>query len=94
MLALEFLAQNKTIIMHQPPYSTDLAPADFFLFPKLKTPMKGKLFVTIEEINGKSGKWKQEQLAIPKSEFQKCFEHWKYISKGGYFEGNKIVINR
>ena len=68
----EFLAKNKTVIMHQPTYSPDLAPAEFFLFPKLKTPMKGKRFATIEEIKEKY--WKQELLAIPKGSFQKCFE--------------------
>ena len=50
------------------------APADFFLFPELKTPMKGKRFAAIEKIKEKT---KQEQLAIPKSLFQKCFENWK-----------------
>ena len=42
MLVREFLAKNKTVIMPQPLYSTALAPADFFLFPKRKTLMKGK----------------------------------------------------
>ena len=46
----EFLVKNKTVIMPQPPYSPDLAPADFLLFAKLKTPIKGKRFATIEEI--------------------------------------------
>jgi len=32
------------------PYSPDLAPCDFLLFPKLKRPMKGRKFATIEEI--------------------------------------------
>ena len=48
-----------------------LAPADSFIFTKLKTPMKEKCFVTIEEIKEKS---KQELLATIKGEFQKCFE--------------------
>ena len=34
----------------QPPYSPDLAPCDFWLFPKLKSPLKGKRFQTIDEI--------------------------------------------
>ena len=81
----------------QPRYSQDLVPADFFLMPKLKTPLKGKRFATIEEIKGKS---KQEVLAIPKSALQKCFEDWKkrwhkcVISEGGYFDGGKIVIEK
>ena len=32
------------------PYSPDLAPCDFRLFPKLKSPLKGKRFQTISEI--------------------------------------------
>ena len=34
----------------------DLAPCDFFLFPKLKKPMKGKRFATIDEIKSESKK--------------------------------------
>ena len=41
--------------MPQPSYLSDLAPADFFLFPKPKTLMKGKRFATIEEIKGAVG---------------------------------------
>jgi hypothetical protein len=36
--------------MPRPPYSPDLTPADFFLFPKPKTTLKGGRFQTIEEI--------------------------------------------
>ena len=50
MLVREFLAKNKTIIMPQPPYLPGLASAVIFLFPKLKTPMYGKHFDTIERI--------------------------------------------
>ena len=66
MLVREFLAQNKTVITPQPPYSPDLAPSDFFLFPKLKTQIKEKRFATIEKIKEKS---KQELLAILKCAF-------------------------
>ena len=54
MLVPEFLAKNKTIIMPQSLYSPDLASADIFLFPKLKTPMNGKSCATIKEIKEKS----------------------------------------
>ena len=37
LLIREFLAKQETIVVPQPPYSPDLAPADFFLFPKLKS---------------------------------------------------------
>ena len=65
MLVYEFLAKNKTVIMPRAAYSSHLAFADFFLIPKLKTPMNGKRFATIEAIKEKS---KQELLAFSKSE--------------------------
>ena len=92
-LCLSFWPKTKP----QLPYSPDLAFIDFFLLPKLKTLMKGKRFATIEETKSKS---KQELLAIPKRSFQKCFEDWKkrlhmsVTSEGGYFEGDKIVIDK
>ena len=70
LLVREFLAKNKIVIMPQPPYSPDLGPAYFFLFPNLKTPMKGKRFATIEEIKEKS---KEELLAIPKMRVSEVF---------------------
>ena len=58
---------------------------------------KSKRFARIEEIKENS---QQELLAIPNSTFQNCFEEWKkswhkcIISEGGYFEGDKIVIDK
>ena len=72
-------------------------PLAFLRLPKLKTPLKGKLFATIEEIKEKS---KQKVLAITKSAFQKCCEDWKkrwhrcILSERGHFEGDKIVIDK
>ena len=34
----------------QPPYSPDLAPCDFCLFPKLKEKLRGCCYETIEEM--------------------------------------------
>ncbi|KYN39393.1 hypothetical protein ALC56_06212 [Trachymyrmex septentrionalis] len=96
LLVSSFLAKNNTIIMPQPPYSPDLAPCDFFLFPKLKRPMKGRRFATIEQIKAAS---LEELKAIPKSAFQKCFDDWKkrwhkcIVSEGDYFEGDNIILD-
>ncbi|KAG5338239.1 MOS1T transposase, partial [Acromyrmex charruanus] len=96
LLVREFLAKNNTLMMPQPPYSPDLAPCDFFLFPKLKRPMKGQRYATIEEIKTAS---KEELNKITKNDFLKCFEDWKkrwhkcIISDGDYFEGDKIHIH-
>ena len=50
MLVRKFLFKNKTVIMPQPPYSPDLASADFFLLPKLNKPICGNHFAMIEAI--------------------------------------------
>ena len=36
--------------MTQCPYSPDVAACDFWLFPKLKSPLKGRRFQTVNEI--------------------------------------------
>ena len=46
----EFLAKHQIAQVTQPPYSPALAPCDFWLFPKLKSPLKGKRFQTINDI--------------------------------------------
>ena len=40
VLIHEFLMEHETAVVPQPPYSPDLAPADFFLFSKLKSSVK------------------------------------------------------
>jgi predicted acetyltransferase len=76
---------------HCPPYSPDLAPADFFLFPKHKTTLKGRRFQTIEEIQEKA---MRELRAITENAFQEAFQQWKkrcercISSRGDHFEGN------
>ena len=86
---------QESLTMPQPPYSPDMAPCDFFLFPKMKRTLKGRRFTAIDEIKSASLK---ELKAIPKIEFEKCFEDWKkrwhkcIISIGDYFEGDNINV--
>ena len=40
-LVQQFLAKNKIVRLRQPPYSPDIAPCDFWMFPKLKMALKG-----------------------------------------------------
>ena len=92
----EFLAKNSTNLIEQPPYSPDLAPADFFLFPKLKLPLRGTRFQSIEDIKENS---RRQLTSIPKSAYKKCFDDWIIrwhkciISEGAYFEGDKIKLD-
>ena len=37
-------------VLDHPPYLPDLAPADYFLFPKVKSDLKGGLFDSISYI--------------------------------------------
>ena len=43
----QFLAQRKVTVLDHLPYSPDLAPADYFLFPKVKSHLKRHLFDSI-----------------------------------------------
>jgi hypothetical protein len=49
----EFVTNNMLIVSH-PPYSSDLAPCDFALFPKLKMKMRGRRFETVSDIQRES----------------------------------------
>jgi transposase len=89
LLIREFLAKNETTVVPQRPYSPDLAPADFFLFPKLKSTLKGRRFESTEEIEEHS---LTELRAIPKEIIQELFpKQEKNAEKSGgeYFEGDK-----
>ena len=87
---------QESLTMPQPPYSPDMLLCDFFLFPKIKRTMKGRDFTAIDDIKSASLK---ELKAIPKIEFEKCFEDWKkrwhkcIISNGDYFEGDNINVD-
>ena len=91
----EFLTKREKSFVPQPPsYSPDLAPADFFLFPNLKSPLKGHRFQTVEGIEKNSIR---DLRAIPQNTFQYAFQNWKKrwarcIKSGWeYFEGDKFV---
>ena len=49
-ISCSFFVKHLITQVTQPPYSPDLVPCDFWLFPKLKSSLKGKGFQTITEI--------------------------------------------
>ncbi|GFU66409.1 uncharacterized protein TNCV_4178551 [Trichonephila clavipes] len=90
-----FLASKNIPVASQPPYSPDLSPCDFFLFPKLKNHLKGHHFGTLENIQTAV----TDQLkAIPISEFHQCYEERKkrlqrcVASEGSYFAGDNVEL--
>jgi hypothetical protein len=76
--------------MNYPPYSTDLAHANFWPFPKLRSARKGQRFTDIPDI--------QRNLTllrgIPENDFQECFRQWHHrlmkciASQEEHFEGD------
>jgi len=46
----QFLAQRKVTVLDHPPYSPDLAPADFFLIRIVKSHLEGRLFDSVSDI--------------------------------------------
>ncbi|PNF34143.1 hypothetical protein B7P43_G01174 [Cryptotermes secundus] len=83
------LTKNGMTPVPHPPYSPDLAPCDFFLFPRMKRDMKGKRFADVAEVKEKTT---EALSSISKDEFRQCFEKWnkrldKCISVSGeYFQ--------
>jgi hypothetical protein len=68
------------------PYFPDMAPCDFWLFPKLKMPLKGTRFESREDIKQNATAW---LITIPKDAFQKCFQQWwKRWEKCVHYQGD------
>jgi len=61
----DHFAKNSTHIVLQPPYSPILAPCDFWLLQKLKTPLRGTRFESIEEITRKEVSFGKPKLIYP-----------------------------
>ena len=91
ILIHQFLAKSKMAVIPHPPYSPDLAPCDFLLFPKIKLKLKGHRFNTTEEIQAES----QRVLdTLTEKDFQEAFPKWRRwwdwcLHVGGnYFKGD------
>ena len=74
LLIREFFMKHEATVVSQPPHSPDLAPADFFLFPKLKPSLKGRRFQAVEKIEENS---LRDLRAIPQNTFQDALQNWK-----------------
>jgi transposase len=70
---IDFVTDNNMAIVPHSPYSPDLAPCYFVLFPKLKIKLKGR-FEIVSDI-------KRESQAVPtsikKNDFQVIFKRGK-----------------
>lgn len=90
LLVREFLENTSIITVPHPPYSSDLAPSDFFLFPKMKYRMK-PFYESIDDFQAELPKILK---TITEEDYEGCFQSWKgrwsrcIDAKGDYFEGN------
>ena len=91
ILVTDYLTKMGIKTVAHPPYSLDLAPCDFWLFPKLEEKLRGCRYETIEEM--KEAVMKVIDT-LTQEDFHEAFEkllEWynKCIAAGGdYFEGD------
>ena len=90
ILVTDYLTKMGIKTVPQPPYTPDLAPYDFWLFPKVR----GCRYETIEEMKEAMTKvidtLTQEDFH---GAFQKLLEKYKCIPAGGdYFKGDQIFM--
>ena len=48
-------------VLHHPPYSPDMAPSDFYLFPKLKSNLRGTQFGSKEGVIAAVNEYLEDQ---------------------------------
>ncbi|GFV15654.1 mariner Mos1 transposase [Trichonephila clavipes] len=86
-----FLAKHSIPMLEHPPYSPDLTPCDFYLFPKVKSTLKEIRLESAEAVKEKAAGVLKE---LTKDDFQHCFQQWKIRTKrcrdreGVYIEGD------
>ena len=71
---IDFLRQERIKLLPHPPYSAELAPCDFFLFPKLKKALAGKKYNSIVNL---SRAVQAIVDSILQEEYYKSFESWR-----------------
>ena len=85
-----FLASEKVKVLNHTPYSPDLRPCDFFLFPRLKKMFSGNKYTSISSLGSAIYQCLQQ---ISKEDYLSAFRNCvkmlqKCVSiKGEYFEG-------
>jgi len=57
--------------MEHPPYSPNLAPANFYLSPRLKSALKGRRFCDATDIKNAT----EELKRLSQNDFQENFQH-------------------
>jgi len=88
----QFLANKNIVVLKHSPYSPDLAPCDFSLFPKIKSVLKGTHFMSVENVKAKTA---EILNSLTEHDLRNCFEHWQHRmqlcvnSEANCFEGDR-----
>jgi histone-lysine N-methyltransferase SETMAR len=69
----DFLTENGVQVVPHPPYTPDLAPSDFFLFPKLKKYLRGHIFASEKELKQTVSYYLNR---IQETAFKNAFDNW------------------
>jgi hypothetical protein len=93
-----FLAKHEVTVLQHPPYSPDLSPCDFFLFPQLKKTLEGRWHENIKAIQVAAT---MELTAIPIEAFTSCIQdlpiRWQQCTdcRGGLlWRGQEPLVNK
>jgi len=90
-----FLTKHKIIVMEHPLYSPGLAPCDFFLFPKIKSALKGTRFGYVDAVKAKAMELMKK---LSEDDLQSCFQQWNINVEwcrdwgGEYIEVDNISV--
>jgi len=90
-----YLSKSSIPVMEHPPFPPDLPQCDFFIFPKMKSALKGTSFETVDAVKAKAT---QLLNSIIQDDLQDCFQKWQIRmdrcrDRGGdYIEGDNISI--
>ena len=68
-----FFASEKVKVLNHPPYSPDLSPCDFFLFPRLRKMLSGNKYTSRSSLGSAIYQCLQQ---IPKEDYLPAFRDW------------------
>ena len=88
-LTRAYLESTEIDVLDTPPYSPDLAPCDFWLFPKVKDSLRGKRY---DDEDAAFAAFEERVMALTPDDWKGCFKGWFgrmqlcIDCKGEYFE--------
>jgi len=94
LVVQQFLVEKSIPVITQPPYSPDLAPSNFWLFPTLKMGLKGTRFATMEDIECDNQTPRDSKRSLPPvlPTMAGSMEQVCVCGQGYYSEADKVRV--